>query len=58
MTGTLLNVGTVLVGSSVGLVLGERLPERITTRASQIGKPAGLGYGEAFRKLERSELDI
>ena len=36
----------------------ERLPERITTRASQIGKPAGLGYGEAFRKLGRSELDI
>ena len=29
MTATLLNVGTVLVGSSVGLVLGERLPERI-----------------------------
>ena len=29
MTGTLLNVGTVLAGSSVGLILGKRLPERI-----------------------------
>jgi uncharacterized membrane protein YqgA involved in biofilm formation len=29
MTGTFLNVGTVLLGSSVGLVLGGRLPERV-----------------------------
>lgn len=29
MTGTLINVGTVLVGSSVGLALGPRLPDRL-----------------------------
>jgi uncharacterized membrane protein YqgA involved in biofilm formation len=29
MTGTLLNVGTVLLGSCLGLLLGNRLPERI-----------------------------
>ena len=29
MTGTLINVGTVLVGSSIGLALGARLPERL-----------------------------
>ena len=29
MTGTLINVGTVLVGSSIGLALGARLSERL-----------------------------
>src|ERR1041384_7377045 len=29
--GTVLNVGTVLAGASVGTVLGERLPERMRT---------------------------
>ncbi len=29
MTGTLLNTGTVLLGSGAGLLLGQRLPERV-----------------------------
>ena len=29
MTGTLLNIATVLIGGTLGLLFGERLPERI-----------------------------
>jgi len=32
MTGTLLNVGTVLAGTGVGLAIGRRLPERLQQR--------------------------
>lgn len=38
MTGTLLNVATVLVGGALGLLLGNRLPERVKTTVM-----AGLG---------------
>jgi uncharacterized membrane protein YqgA involved in biofilm formation len=31
LTGTLINAGTVLVGTAVGTVLGDRLPERVRT---------------------------
>jgi len=36
----------------------ERLPERIKSWAARIGQPQGLAYAEAFRKLERSDLEI
>jgi uncharacterized membrane protein YqgA involved in biofilm formation len=35
MTGTLLNVGSVVVGAGIGLILGERLPERVRSTAMQ-----------------------
>jgi uncharacterized protein len=35
MTGTLLNVGTVLVGTTLGTLLGDRLPERVRGIALQ-----------------------
>lgn len=38
MTGTILNVTTVLIGSAVGLLLGARLPDRVRVAAMQ-----GLG---------------
>jgi uncharacterized membrane protein YqgA involved in biofilm formation len=38
LTGTLLNVGAVLVGTGLGLLLGARLPERVRTATM-----AGLG---------------
>ena len=38
MTGTLINVGTVLAGSAVGGIIGARLPERVQQRVL-----AGLG---------------
>jgi uncharacterized membrane protein YqgA involved in biofilm formation len=38
MTGTILNVTTVLIGSAVGLLLGARLPDRVRVVAMQ-----GLG---------------
>ncbi len=36
MTGTLINVGTVLLGSSVGLLIRSRLPERYTKIMFQV----------------------
>ncbi len=30
MTGTLINIGTVLVGGAIGLFFGKQIPERIT----------------------------
>ena len=38
MTGTFINVGTVLAGTLIGTLLGSRLPERIQQRVM-----AGLG---------------
>ncbi len=38
MTGTLINVGTVIVGGTAGLLLGDRLPERVRVTVMQ-----GLG---------------
>ena len=32
MTGTLLNVGTILLGTLIGVLVGERLPERVRRR--------------------------
>ena len=32
MTGTLLNVGTILLGTLLGTLIGDRLPERLRRR--------------------------
>jgi uncharacterized membrane protein YqgA involved in biofilm formation len=55
MTGTLLNAGTVLVGGIIGLLLGNRLPERLkTTVIAGIGLFT-LAYGVSlFLKTENS----
>lgn len=36
----------------------ERLPERRRAWAAQVGRPHGMAYAEAFRKLGRSDLEI
>ncbi len=36
MTGTLINVGTVLIGSSIGLLIRSKLPERYTKIMFQV----------------------
>jgi LmbE family N-acetylglucosaminyl deacetylase len=36
----------------------ERLPERQRARAAHVGRPQGMAYAEAFRKLGRSDLEI
>jgi uncharacterized membrane protein YqgA involved in biofilm formation len=50
VTGTLINAGTVLLGTAVGTVLGDRLPERIRTIVMDgLGLVVlVVGIGEAF----------
>ena len=49
--GTLINTATVLVGGSVGLIIGDRIPERIRTIVVQvIGLVTlGLGLGDVLK---------
>lgn len=54
MTGTLINVGTVLVGTALGTLLGERLPDRVRETVLHglglVTLVVGLSQGlEAFR---------
>ncbi|MCI0519788.1 MAG: DUF554 domain-containing protein [Chloroflexi bacterium] len=56
MTGTLLNIITVLVGGSLGLLLGKRLPERVQQTVM-----AGLGLFTAaigFKMFTDSENEL
>jgi uncharacterized membrane protein YqgA involved in biofilm formation len=43
--GTLINTATVLVGGSVGLIIGDRIPERIRTIVVQVIGLVTLGLG-------------
>ena len=43
--GTLINTGTVLVGGVVGLVIGDRIPDRIRTIVVQVIGLVTLGIG-------------
>ena len=43
--GTLINTATVLVGGSVGLIIGDRIPERIRTIVVQVIALVTLGLG-------------
>jgi len=43
--GTLINTATVLVGGSVGLIIGDRIPERIRTVVVQVIGLVTLGLG-------------
>ena len=49
--GTLINTATVLIGGSVGLIIGDRIPERIRTIVVQvIGLVTlGLGLGDVLK---------
>ena len=49
--GTLINTATVLIGGSVGLIIGDRIPERIRTIVVQvIGLVTlGLGIGDVLK---------
>ena len=49
--GTLINTGTVLVGGVVGLVIGDRIPDRIRTIVVQvIGLVTlGIGFGDVLK---------
>lgn len=49
--GTLINTATVLVGGSIGLIIGDRIPERIRTIVVQvIGLVTlGLGLGDVLK---------
>jgi uncharacterized protein len=43
--GTLINTATVLIGGSVGLIIGDRIPERIRTIVVQVIGLVSLGLG-------------
>jgi len=45
MTGTLVNLATVLAGSTAGLLLGRRLPERVATACMQAVGAVTLAVG-------------
>jgi hypothetical protein len=49
--GTLINTATVLIGGSIGLIIGDRIPERIRTIVVQvIGMVTlGLGLGDVLK---------
>ena len=49
--GTLINTATVLIGGSVGLIIGDRIPERIRTIVVQIIGlvTLGLGLGDVLK---------
>src|ERR671933_50659 len=57
MTGTLINVGTVLAGTTVGSLAGGRLPERLHQRVLMglglvtliLGIDNGLAWGDSGR---------